>query len=91
MPVNLNDWLGDHVWAWWSGFLVLLLTAALVARSRTGLAAAGGPAVAAPIAVWTPFWLHALIALTVSGVLVGVVGLRRRSERPADPAPRRAA
>ncbi|WP_432558070.1 hypothetical protein [Granulicoccus sp. GXG6511] len=93
MPVNLNDWLGDHVWAWWLCLFVLVVTAAVLARSRIVLAAAGGPAAAGGVAAFVPdrFWVQAGVCVVVSVVLVVVVRVVERRNPGAGTPARRAA
>lgn len=84
MPVNLNDWLGDHVWAWWLCLVVLCLAAAVIARRPATFAVALGPAVAAALAGVRPdwFWIQAASALVVS--LVAGLVTARLTRRPDD-------
>lgn len=85
MAINLNDWLGDHVWAWWLCALVLVLATAAVSGRRRVLAIAAGPAAAAVTAGIRPeqFWLQAWIGVGVS-VLAWVLVIRIGDDRDRD-------
>lgn len=74
MSVNLNDWFGDHLWAWWLAAAVLVVAAGLTFRSRVALGVAVGPLMAVAVAFVRPdsFGLQAALAL-VGGVLGWII------------------
>lgn len=71
MKINLNDWLGNHLWAWWLVVALLCSGADLVAHTGWGRILAAGALAAALTAVAAPRTpaLQAGVALVVAGVL----------------------
>lgn len=92
MPINLNEWMGDHLWAWWLCALVLVLAAAAITARLRVLAVAAGPAAAAVTAWIRPpqFLLQAWIGVGVS-VLACILIMRIGDRRVRDGAPPRRA
>lgn len=76
MKINLNDWLGDHLWAWWLAVALLCSGADLIVRTAWGRILAAGALAAALTAVAAPRTpaLQAGVALAV----VGMLTVRRR-------------
>lgn len=88
MQLNLNDWLGDHPWAWWLVLTVLLVGAEAVHRGRIALGLACGAMAGAVAAAVAPTlgWAQALVA---GGVGAGGVAVltRRPARDEAGPKP----
>lgn len=81
MPINLNDFLGDHLWLWWLIAAILCAAAELISGRWHAAALAAGAGAGMLTAVFAPelFWVQ--VAVAAAGTAVALRLLRGRPPR----------